>query len=343
MKAHSQWVGIFSIVKLRLPSPLLRLLALLGVSLLFSACATVEPLPVVLKKSADISAPPAIPAKKILKRKVAIARFTNETKYGRGLFRDPNEEFLAKQATDILTTKLGTTDKFILLERTEADKIDRELLVKMTKDDFLGSFSDMKISADYVIIGSISEFGRKEVSDVGVFSRSKRQMATAKVNLRLVDVYTEQVIYAAEGEGEAFAEAGTVMGLGARTGYDSTLNDKAISAAISKIVDKVIATLLEKPWRSYILSFEGEKSVIISGGKSQGISSKDIFGVYKKGKRVRNPQTDMFIELPGELVSKIQVISTLGSDPTNEFSRCAIQEGQIPTKINELYVQELSD
>ena len=38
----------------------------------------------------------------------------------------------------------------------------------------------MKNSADYLILGSITEFGRKEVSDVGVFSRVKKQEAFAR-------------------------------------------------------------------------------------------------------------------------------------------------------------------
>jgi curli biogenesis system outer membrane secretion channel CsgG len=268
-----------------------------------------------------------------LKRKVAIARFSNETVYGQGFWIDENKDRIGKQASDILSAKLAATDRFILLERTDIDKINREL--------GLGNLSNLNIPADYLIIGSVSEFGRKTVSDVGVFSRVKKQEARAKVNIRLVDVRTGQIVYSEEGEGEAFSEAGTVLGVGSRAEYDSTLNEKAIGAAIAKLTSNVIENLLHNPWRSYILSYENN-SYIIAGGKSQGVRVNDSFGVYKRGKAVRNPQTGMMVELPAQLIGKIKVISFMGSDPNNELSLCTVEAGDIPkTGFEEYYIQEL--
>ncbi|MEG1545804.1 MAG: penicillin-binding protein activator LpoB, partial [Bacteroides sp.] len=50
-----------------------------------------------------------------LKRKVAIARFTNETQYAKGLFYDKENDPMGKQALDILSAKLASSNKFILL------------------------------------------------------------------------------------------------------------------------------------------------------------------------------------------------------------------------------------
>ena len=256
-----------------------------------------------------------------LKRKVAIARFTNETKYGQSFFLDKEQDWIGKQAMDILSARLGATEKFILLERADIEKINNELK--------LGTLSNLKIPADYLIVGSVSEFGRKTTGDVGIFSRTKRQTAYAKVNIRLIDVYTSQIIYSEEGEGEAFSEAGEVFGVGGRAGYDSTLNDKAISAAISKLVSNIVGNLLEKPWRSYILSYQ-DGMYIIGGGKSQGIRDGDIFVVHQKGKRVLNPQTNMMIELPSRVIGTIKVHSSIGSDPINEVSMCSVLSGDLP-------------
>lgn len=273
------------------------------------------------------------PGKRYLKRKVAIARFSNETVYGQGFWVDENRDRIGKQASDILSTKLAATDRFILLERTDFDKIYREMK--------LGNLPSLNIPADYLIMGSVSEFGRKTVSDVGVFSRVKKQQARAKVNIRLVEVRTGQIVYSEEGEGEAFSEAGTVMGVGDRAGYDSTLNDKAIGAAISKLVSNVIENLLHNPWRSYILAYENN-AFIIAGGKSQGIQTGDTFGVYKRGKSIRNPQTGMMVELPAQLIGKIKVSSLTGNDPNSEISICNVESGIMPkTDFEEYYIQEL--
>ena len=42
-----------------------------------------------------------------VKRKVAIARFSNETQYAKGLFYSKDNDPLGKQAVDILSTKLA--------------------------------------------------------------------------------------------------------------------------------------------------------------------------------------------------------------------------------------------
>ncbi|MGE4568559.1 MAG: CsgG/HfaB family protein, partial [Bacteroidales bacterium] len=131
-----------------------------------------------------------------LKRKVAIARFSNETQYAKGVFYDKANDPIGKQAVDILSTKLASSNKFILLERQDMDKIVEEL--KLAGNEGL-----QKVGADYLIIGSVTEFGRKNVGDVNAFSRSKTQTVQAGVSIRLVDVSTGQIIYSEEAKGEA--------------------------------------------------------------------------------------------------------------------------------------------
>lgn len=277
--------------------------------------------------------------KNYLKRKVAIARFSNETKYGRSFFTEGKNENIGKQASDILSVRLAATNKFVLLERSDIKKTFNELKLKMA----LGELPDLNLSANYLIIGSISEFGRKTVGKVGVFSRTKKQLASCKVNIRMIDVYTGEIIYSEEGLGEAFSEVESVMGFGGRAGFDYTLNDKVISAAISKLVNNIIENLLDKPWRSYVLSYD-KGYYIIAGGKTQGVSKGDVFNVYLRGRKVKNPQTGSMIELPGQIVGKIRVESLMGSSPSDEICMCSIVTGDIPKdRFDHLYVQELEN
>jgi curli biogenesis system outer membrane secretion channel CsgG len=274
--------------------------------------------------------------KKGLKRKVAIARFTNETKYGQSFFIDENNDRIGKQAVDILSSKLVETEKFILLERADLDKITKELNME--------NYEPLKNMADYLIVGSVTEFGRKDQGKVGIFSRTKRQIAFAKVHIRLIEVRTGQILYSEEGGGEAFSEAGTVFGVGERAGYDSAINDKALDAAISNLASNIIENLLDRPWRSYILGFEDGK-LIIAGGKAQNISNGDIFQVIKEGKKVKNPQTNMMITLPGTQIGKIKVVMSIGDNPETEVTFCDIIKGDLSAFIssknfNQLYIQE---
>jgi len=270
----------------------------------------------------------------VLKRKVAIARFSNETQYAKGIFYDKDNDPVGKQAVDILSTKLASTNKFILLERQDMDKIVEELKIA-------GNEGLQKVGADYLIIGSVTEFGRKNVGDVNAFSRSKTQTVQAGVSIRLVDVSTGQIIYSEEAKGQAETQNKTVMGLGERTDYDATLSDKAISAAISKLVENIINNCMDKPWKSYFIAYN-EDGILISGGKSQGIQVGDKFDVIEKGKKVKNPQTGMMIELPGKKVGVVTIDFTGGETAQNEFSMVSFTQGDIDkTDLTKYYIKEI--
>ncbi len=269
--------------------------------------------------------PAAAQGEKTIKRKVAIGRFSNETQYAKGMFYDRENDPMRKQASDILSTKLASTGKFILLEREDLDILVQEAGTEMNK-----------IGADYIILGSITEFGRKTEGNQKVFSSTKTQTVEAGVSIRLVEVSTGLILYSDEAKGSAEISTKQTLGFGTSAGYDATLSDKAISAAISQLTDNIISKCLDKPWRSYILSVE-DGSYIISGGASQGLAAGDTFDVYKKGKSVKNPQTGMNVELPGKKVGTVTVISSFGETVENELSICEYEGEAIEAENLETY------
>ena len=267
-----------------------------------------------------------------LKRTVAIARFSNETEYAKGAFYDKENDPLGKQAVDILSAKLAAKGKFILLERADADKIKAEV-------ESQGA-SVQKVPADYLIIGSITEFGRKTTGEVGFVSRSKKQTVEAGVNIRLVDVATGQIIYSEEGKGEAETDSSTTFGMGGVQGFDATLSDKAISAAIEKLVDNIEATCMDRPWKSYFLTYDSD-GIIIAGGAKQGVKVGSVLPVYERGKKVKNPQTGMMMELPGKEVAKITVLSVGGTTVADEYAIVDLTEGKIDSgKLSNYVIQD---
>lgn len=269
---------------------------------------------------------------KVLKRKVAIARFTNETQYGKGIFYDKENDPMAKQALDILSGKLVMSDKFLLLERSDLEKIIEE----SRKND--GDYTE--VGADYLIVGSITEFGRKNLGDANLISRTKTQVAEAAVTIRMIDVKTGQVIYSEEARGEAELKSKSTLGVGSSADYDATLSDKAISAAISKLTENIISNLMDRPWRAYFLTID-QGDIFISGGKSQGIEPGNHFLVKEKGRSVKNPQTGMMLELPGKQVARVKVVLTEGDNAQNEFSIVELTEGSIDQEnLNKYYIEE---
>lgn len=247
----------------------------------------------------------------VLKRKVAIGRFSNETQYAKGIFYDKENDPMGKQALDILSAKLASSGKFLLLERSDLSA----LLEECKKGESISS----AVGADYMIIGSITEFGRKNTGKNGVFTSQKTQTVEATVSVRLVDVSTGLIIYSDEAKGSAELTTKTTMGVGGQSSYDATLSDKAISEAIGQLVENIINKCTNSPWKTYFISYDND-AVLIAGGKSQGIKDGMTFAIMTKGKKVKNPQTGIMINLPGKRIGEVKVISTGGDTPETEYS-----------------------
>lgn len=271
---------------------------------------------------------------KYIKRKVAIGRFSNETQYAKGVFYDKKNDPIGKQALDILSSKLAASEKFILLERSD--------LATLLEEAKRGDNGLATIGADYMIIGSVTEYGRKNVGKSGVFTNTKTQIVEAAVAIRLVDVSTGLIIYSDEAKGSAELTAKTTMGVGGKADYDATLSDKAISEAIGQLVENIINKCTDKPWRTFFLSYDADAQMI-AGGASQGISVGDRFAVYTKGKKVKNPQTGVMIELPGKRIGTVSVVASAGDTPETEFSMINYNQEVAPIDGNHLdnyYIEE---
>ncbi len=273
----------------------------------------------------------AVPVAKRYKIKVAIGRFTNETTYGRSLLTDADLDRIGKQASDMLASRLVMSKAFLVLERPDLAKLWREREIS-------GEFP--LVGADTLIMGSVTEFGRSVGGKVGFLSSTKMQTARAKVDVRLVDAKTGLAYFSSIGSGEASTEAGEVAGFGSRAAYDATLNDRAIAAAISDVVDRLISKLSDRPWRSDILEVKGNQ-VFVSGGRLQGIKEGDVLAVMLSGDTVKSRQSGFEVSLPPTQVGTLTVVSLFGDSETNEGSVCEIVTGKVDkAQLTKLFVTE---
>ncbi len=311
--------------------------ACISLALLYVGCATVKPPPEAKPMAANVEQQLAAqkeamrPAAKVYKRKVAIGRFSNESTYGRGLLLDKDLDPVGNQASDILATMLDRSNRFLVFERPDLSKIEREQ--KLSGDGRM-------VGVDALIVGSISEFGRATEGQTGFLSSTKRQRVRAVVNFRLVEVSTGRVFFAADGVGEAITESGEIAGFGSRAEYDSTLNEKAITAAIGEVLNEVIRELEARPWRTYLLNVDGDLAYV-SGGQRQGLRVGDELVVMRAGKTVVSKQTGLPIELPGTETARLRVTSQFGDDEVNEGSACTIISGSLAGQdIDGLFIVE---
>lgn len=293
--------------------------ALIAAPLIFAGCATQLP-PIATQeaphsaqaqRAAQQAVAAVVPARPVLKRKIALGRITNETRYGQSLVRDSKGDPLGKQVTDLLSKALTESGAYLVFERPDIVALKEESKLTDAKMNLIG--------VDVMIIGSLTEFGRKTLGQTGFASSSKKQVAFAKVDLRLVDVSTSQVFFATSGAGESSTESASTFGFGSQAAYDGTLNDSAIRQAISEAVNRMSTELSARPWQTYILSNDGGR-IFIAGGKAQGLKPGMLLSVQTVGEKIKSPQTGFDITLPGREIGQLRVEANFGDSESNEGS-----------------------
>ncbi len=296
--------------------------------LFLSGCATQTP-PVAQKEApqsiatqkaaqqAIVSQAPVVPT---LKRKIALGRITNETNYGRSLLRDSHGDPLGKQVTDLMSKALTESGAYLVFERPDITRVIAESQLTGNKLNLIG--------VDALIVGSLTEFGRKTLGESGFLSSSKRQVAFAKVDIRLVDTKTGHVFFATSGSGEASTETASTFGFGSQASYDGTLNDAAIRQAVGDAINRLSNELSSRPWETFILKAEGNR-LFIGGGKSQGIKTGMNFSVQTKGEKIKSPQTGAEITLPGQTIGQVRIDALFGENELDEGSIASFVNGSL--------------
>ena len=272
------------------------------------------------------------PIKPTLKRKIAVGRISNETNYGRSLLRkdSPNEK--AEKVTDMFLQALTNTGQYMVFERPD---------VQMLQDEAKLTGQEINITGvDTLVVGSLTQFGRATTGERGFLSSTKKQEATATVDLRLVDVKTGRVFASVTGTGTSSTEEGRTMGFGSAAGYDGSLNDQAIGAAVDAAVDKITRLILEKTWSADVLAVDNGL-IYTSAGKAQGISAGMVFDVLTKGRRVKSGVTGGTITLPGEKIGELRVTGTFGEDLIDQGSYGKLTAGSIQGQdVSKLQIKE---
>lgn len=261
--------------------------------------------------------PPAVSvqeaAKPGLRHRIAVAKFEDKTGTQNNLFGSVNN--IGGQAADALASHLIKSDEFLVLERQNLKELENENALQGNPSQFVG------VSA--LVFGAVTEMGNKtEWVDAGL-SKTKVQTAHAKVTIRLVDPKTGVAFYSEFGEADAKNQASQTLGFGGKSDYDATLTDKALNAAIAKLVGNIMNSLHSLPWKAPILDVQ-DGTIMIGAGKLSGVKVGDVLQLYKPGKQVKNKSTGALVELPGKIVGKIKVASLFGNDMLTEGAACTL-------------------
>ena len=222
------------------------------------------------------------------KKRVGIVDFENKTTYGKGR--------LGSSASDILTTELFKTGAFIVVERAQLQKVLGEQALGQSgiMNPATAAEAGKILGLNAMVTGSISQFGVKtEGQDYGVY-KQKVQKAECTVDVRVVDTTTGQILFADSGSGVFEKKISEVLGLGQRGGYDETMGQNALRAAITKFMDNLIQQLRSSEWSGRIAKVSAS-TVYINAGKDVGLEIGNLLRVYSLGEEIYDPQTRVLL------------------------------------------------
>ncbi len=242
------------------------------------------------------------------KKRVCIVDFENKSEYGQGR--------LGRSASDILATELFKSGAFILVERSKMQQLLHEQALGQSGaiDPATAAKAGQLLGCGAIVTGSISQFGVKVIgTDYGVY-KQKEQKADCTVDVRVVDTSTGQVLFADSGKGEYERKVTQVLGMGQYAGYDETLGQEALRAAVTKFIDNLIQQLQSVAWSGRIAGIQGNR-VYINAGQKTGLRVGDELIVTELGEEIKDPQTGLVIgRAPGPVLGRLRIIGFFGDD-----------------------------
>ncbi|MBI4669072.1 MAG: hypothetical protein HY747_07775 [Elusimicrobia bacterium] len=240
------------------------------------------------------------------KRRVGVVDFENKTAYG--------QNRLGGAAADILITELTKTGKFVVVERDKLNSVLGEQKLGMTGaiDSNTAAQAGKILGLNAIVTGAISNFGVNTTGSDYLITQSKRQVAQATVDIRVVDAETGQVLYADSGKGEGKSATGQFLGMGTKGGYSEGLEGEALRAAIAQLVENITSQINKKPWSCRIADADGS-TVYIDAGMESGMEVGQKLVVFKLGKEIRSPTTGLVIGRTEEKLGEMELEEVMDS------------------------------
>jgi len=213
------------------------------------------------------------------KKKLAIAKFENATRFGK--------RRLGENMTTVLTTELSKTQRFILLERADVDKILDQLALAQSGITE-GTLEQIQLlDADYILTGAVTHYAVTTTGSSNLFTQTKTQRAEVGADVRIIDVRTGEILLSESGKGNTEKEFDKVLGMGEDGGYDESLEMEAFRIAVIDLTENIITTVDNSPWMCDVVKIS-ESKLYIDAGRKSNLSLGTVLDIFKKGEMITN-------------------------------------------------------
>ncbi|MEJ5165703.1 MAG: CsgG/HfaB family protein [Thermoanaerobaculia bacterium] len=250
--------------------------------------------------------------------RVVVLEFVNKSLAGHHYWWDDR---VGAAAQDMLITELVKSKQFRVIERERLDAIMKEKGLVLSGD--IDPSTAMKIGkllgAEYLIAGSVTEFGKTEKEARGAwgigFGAKKTEFVSA-LDARLFSVNTGEILWADSASEKESNFNLEIFGTGGGVDKDERLFDKVLRPVVKKLAQSLLQTPLQTS--TAIAAVSGKvasvsgNTVYINLGSSHNIKPGQTLGVYKIAKEIKDPDTGEVLGREEKKVGEIKIVEVKG-------------------------------
>ncbi len=263
----------------------------------------------------------------------------------------------SRGVSDILTNKLVQSGLYRVIERSKIEAVlqEQNLGASGRVDASTAAQIGKLLGVKMIIIGSVTEFDadtkREGFSVWGYGGSSNSTQANVRLNVRVVDTTTGEIMMVAEGKGEAKdSDRGSISVYGFSGSSDSIDADKLLATATEKAIDQVV-TQLNSRYQNTAASPRGLRNsprtissnvkalvadiagtqVIINKGSSDGFRVGMKVSIERVVRQVKDPETGEVIREVTQKIGEIKLtdVDSKSSEGTIVSSNSTFQVGDI--------------
>ena len=228
-----------------------------------------------------------------------------------GTINIPPPADFARGLTEMLTTALTRTNRFVVLERTAIDKVQAEQTLSnsgsVAKES--AAVQGKILGAQAIVTGDITEFSYSQSTIGGNVSLLKgigaqvaKVNARVSIDIRVIDAVSGQVLASQHAQGKASMSNVSAASLQASQPFniavaENTPLGKATREALQGAVDAITGGMKKERWSARVIDFRNGL-LYINAGSEVGIQSGLELDVFRPQDALVDPDTGQSLGAP---------------------------------------------
>lgn len=274
-----------------------------------------------------VGALPAVAAAQA-KVRVAVMNFENNSTWSWW------GDSLGAAAADELTTQLVQSGKFTVVERTQLDSVlaEQDLGASGRVNAQTAAKLGQVLGVQLIFTGSITQFSieRKSIGFRGIGGSYSN--AESKLDVRLIDTSTGEILMAAEGQGNKRMGGGYFKGASAERTFDQGAAQEALRPAVEQVVADVAGKAdrfasIQPPAPEAQIVGTRDGSFYLNRGENAGITVGQRFDVQRVVDEIKDANGAVL----DRVIQKVGVIEV--TQVLSQSAICKLVEGE--AKVND--------